>query len=225
MPSADRVEEDVERTGRHTHRPDPQDRLAERLDARRDEDAVSAAHPADHRRGRDAAGRAEAGDGVRRDGRVAQQVELQGGQAGPESLAGDPVAAHPVDNALLQDQAGSLAERLDQVGRHRDRLVPSAGLGDAAAPRGRYPVPLPAHEIVGERRGAAAPPLHGLERAGGDRDHREAEWHGQALLRAGHVDVDTPGVRLDVQPGQRRDRVQEVEGPWRRVRSPTRAAG
>lgn len=213
MPSADRVEEDVERTGRHTHRPDPQDRLAERLDARRDEDAVSAAHPADHRRGRDAAGRAEAGDGVRRDGRVAEQVELQGGQAGPESLAGDPVAAHPVDNALLQDQAGSLAERLDQVGRHRDRLVPSAALGDAAAPRGRYPVPLPAHEIVGERRGAAAPPLHGLERAGGDRDHREAEWHGQALLRAGHVDVDTPGVRLDVQPGQRRDRVQEVEGP------------
>lgn len=139
MPSADRVEEDVERTGRHTHRPDPQDRLAERLDARRDEDAVSAAHPADHRRGRDAAGRAEAGGGVRRDGRVAASGRpgrpgkpcrrsgggAPGGQCPPPGSGWFPRGA--------PGPGGSASRPAGSVGRPRGRCRPARPVPSAAS--------------------------------------------------------------------------------------------
>src|SRR5262249_39043940 len=123
-------------------------RLAHLVDARGDEDAVRVAHPAHHRGGGEPRRHPERRDTVGRDRRVAEEIDLQRGEACSERLARDPVAPEPVRHALLEDETYGFPKSLGEVSGHRNRLVTAAALWHSAAARSRDPLALPANEIV-----------------------------------------------------------------------------
>src|SRR3989475_3173812 len=112
---------------------------------------------------------------------------------------------------LLEDQPHGRAHGRGEMRRHRHGLTPGRAVRHLASARHRDPPLLPAQEVVRPAPRRLAPMLHDLPRPGTHGDERHAEGRGQALLRAGHVEVHAPLVRAHVDPRDRGDRVQEEE--------------
>src|SRR5688572_18124413 len=190
------------------HGADPECQRADPVEARPDEDAVDVAHAGDHGRRIDVLRRADARDRVGVDRGVREHLETHGRHALAEGGGRDLVPAHAVGEAFLEDQPRRHLQGAGQVGRDGDRLAAGGAVGHLAAARDRDPLLAPAQQIVRVRVRAGLAALHRLPRARADGDERHAERGAQALLRAGHVEVDAPLVGADVEPRDGRDRVE-----------------
>ena len=94
---------------------------------------------------------------------------------------------------------------------HGHRLASRRAVRHLAAARDRDPPLPPAQEVVREAPRRLAPALHDLPRSRTHGDQRQAERRGEALLRAGHIEVHAPLVRADVDPRDRGHGVQQEE--------------
>ena len=131
---------------------------------------------------------------------LGEELEAELGEAALQPVTHGPVARPRRSEPFVEHRAEAGVESED----HRDRrgVVVLASRADVVADESEVEVPR-------LRRGL--PGTDPVDGTGGERDRRETRRDAEALLRARVGRVDPPGVDLERDPTERRDRVDEEE--------------